>query len=346
MIVNTKHTNKTVRFGIVGCGAVVRSYHLPFLTKIPGVEISFLCDSIPRNTLLTQKQFGLPSRTTTTIADFASQVDAALVAVPPRFHAEVSIQLLEMGIDVLCEKPVATTSTEAQKMVDAAERHGRLLAVGHMIRFHSNNQLLRKALQGGMLGTVTEVVAEFGAPLDWAMTSGSYYSRKTTAGGVLFDMGIHLVDRVMWLFGDLHDIECEDDSYGGVESNAILRARLMVDGQSVPCRMAYSWTHGLDNCIRVAGTEATAEARLRDPDVLTIKRSLGGEPVKMLLQSTSKTRSPFHDQLVDFSEAVRERRQPFVTASSAVKVLRAIEAAYTVRTRLAQPWVEANLSAS
>ena len=176
---------------------------------------------------------------------------------------------------------------------------------------------------------------EFGAALDWTMTSDAYYNRKMTAGGVFFDMGAHMVDRVMWLFGEVADISFEDDSYGGMESNSILRGTLTINSRPVPCRMQFSWTHALDNVLRVVGSEATAELPISKPNVLVFKRA------GMKFVSTTDAADPFRLQLEDFLAAVRTRRQPFVDALSTVAGLALIEKAYAVRTRMAQPWVEA-----
>src|SRR5262245_58479512 len=118
MTKNKPEAPKPLRIGIVGCGAVTRTCHLPFMRRVPNLEVPILCDTLERNAVLTQKQFGLNARITTRVEDLKGQVDAVLVAVPPRFHAALTIQLLEMGMDVLCEKPLAATSADAQHMVD------------------------------------------------------------------------------------------------------------------------------------------------------------------------------------------------------------------------------------
>ena len=331
---------KPIRIGIVGCGAVTRECHLPALGNIPGVEITVLCDRAEQNALTAKGEFGLAARVTRDPADLKGQVDAAIVAVPPRFHAPTTMELLAAGIDVFCEKPLAVTVAEGEQMVAAAAQHQRHLAVGLMTRFEGSNALLRKFLHDPLLGEVREVIAESGTQLAWAMVSNAYYDKAQTGGGVFFDAGVHLLDRVLWLFGDLTDVEFEDDSYGGVESNARLRGQLTLQGRAVPCRMAFSWTHALANCIRVVGTGATLEARLKDPNTLYVTRQIAGEDVQMLVPAPDKPLGVYQKQLDDFIEAVRTRRAPFVTGASAVKSLQLIEKAYSVRRRLAQPWVE------
>ncbi len=333
-----------VRLAIVGCGAVARAYHMPALSGLADVSVSVLGDLNPRNAERLRRQFRLRADVTTDLDRLAGRVDAALVAVNPQHHATVSIRLLEMGIHVCCEKPLACSAAEAERMIAAATRHQRWLAVAHWCRFLPNFLLLRKLVLDGFIGEIEEITAEFGGPLDWPMESPAYFSRQNTAGGVFFDTGIHMVDLVVWLFGDLSDIEYADDSYGGLEANAELRGTVVVNGGKVPVRMSFSWTDPKRNGIRVRGRTGLAMASTVAPEAVLVRQRVAGEPLELHVRhensNAARTVSdPFRDQLKDFVEAVAERREPFVTATSAIRALRVIEEAYAVRQQLSQPWV-------
>ena len=334
-------TSPRVACGIVGCGAVVQEYHLPALVQNPALDLRVLCDKNLDQANLARQRFQLTAITTTTVADLVGKVTAALVAVPPRWHAPVTCQLLEAGIDVLCEKPLALTAAEAQTMIAAAQVHGRILAVGLTHRFHPNNPELRRLVEQGAIGEVREVIAELGAPMDWTMPTDSYYNRTATGGGVVFDTGVHLIDRVLWLFGGmLEDIEYEDDSYGGVESNAALRGTLSISGRKVPCRFALSWTHLLNNSIRVVGTCGVLEAKQKEPGLLHFQQPLAGQLLETLIPCPGPATDFFRLEIADFIDAATQRREPFATATSALAALQVIERAYAVRRPLAQPWVD------
>ena len=64
------------------------------------------------------------------------------------------------------------------------------------------------------------------------MSSGAYFDRGITIGGVMFDAGIHVLDLVVWMFGDIDQIQYQDDSYGGVESNGVIRGMVTINGRS------------------------------------------------------------------------------------------------------------------
>ena len=131
-----------VRLGIVGCGAIVRAAHLPVIAADRRVEVTVLCDRDRENAAMTALECGLESAITTDIGELAGKVDAAIVAVPPRFHAPIAIQLMEMGIDVLCEKPLAITAADGRRMAEVAREAGRVLAVALMMRFFPHNRWL------------------------------------------------------------------------------------------------------------------------------------------------------------------------------------------------------------
>lgn len=336
------HSSQPVRLGIVGCGAITRAAHLPVITADPRVEVTMLCDRDHKNAVLTARECGIEAEIATDIAELAGKVDAALVAVPPRFHAPIAIQLMEMGIDVLCEKPLAITVADGRRMVDVARETQRVLAVALMMRFFPHNRWLADLVEDGEIGEIREVIVEDGAALDWAMASNSYFDRKVTGGGVLFDTGVHLLDRVLWLFGGLTDIAYEDDAFGdGFESNARLSGLLDIGGRPVPARFEFSWSHRLNRSIRVVGERGTLEASTSNPKTLTLHRTSRGGPMEMQIVCAKRwdSHSHYQAQLDDFIGAVRERRAPFVTAESALQALAVIETAYARRTPMAQPWL-------
>src|ERR1035437_5354006 len=100
------------------------------------------------------------------------------------------------------------------------------------------------------------------------MSSGAYFNRNLTAGGVTFDGGVHVVDLVVWLFGEIRQIQYQDDSYGGVEANGIINGTIEISGRTVPCTVGTSWTHKLRNSVRVVGSWGQAEAHFAQGDVV------------------------------------------------------------------------------
>jgi predicted dehydrogenase len=338
-----------IRLGIVGCGAVAQISHLKALASLPQYDVRYLCDRQLDVARTAKTAYRLRAEVTERVQDFAGNVDAAIVCVWPNFHKPVTLELLAIGLDVLCEKPIAGNSTDAAAMVEAAKQAQRILGIGHWCRYLKNMWMLRKLLDLEFFGELHQIVAEFGDALGWSMATGAYYDRALTRGGVMFDAGIHVLDLVSWLFGEISDIRYEDDSYGGVETNGVLEGTVRIKERDVPCRVAASWTHRLSNSVRVVGSEGEAEARLIDHDSLTVTRSSGGERIRFLVPSADLA-MPFRSSvpqiglLEDFAHCVRSRGLPITPAEATLAPLRMLETAYSVRRPMAQPWVEAGFA--
>src|SRR5258708_5401664 len=118
-----------IRLAIVGCGAVVRHYHMPALIGIDNVAVSVLCDLTRGSGGPLRGHFRRPVPIADGPASRDGRAGAARVAVAPRHPASVSVQLREMGIDGCCETPLASSAADAEKMIDAATAHRRRLAV-------------------------------------------------------------------------------------------------------------------------------------------------------------------------------------------------------------------------
>ena len=161
---------------------------------------------------------------------------------------------------------------------------------------------------------------------------------------MLFDC--HLVDRLTWLFGPPRVDVCEDDSYGGVEANSRMVGTITIRREEVPCRIEVSWTHGLENSIKVIGSEAVAVIDLGSSDAVTIHRPIDGRKFALRVEEDEDRGSDpgqpdyFQVQIEDFVHAVKSRGTPLVDAESALRSLEVIESAYARRRRMAQPWVE------
>lgn len=338
---------KPVRIGVIGCGAIVHEAHMPVLMANTDVDVTVLCDRNIANATKLRDAFGTGAEVVSDVVDVLKHVDAAIVAVPPKLHAPIATQLLRAGIDVLCEKPLAGTAAEARALVVVAEEHKRILACALMMRFFPHDNVLAAMIEDGELGALREIVVEEGAPLDWDMRTTAYFDKRLTAGGVLYDSGIHHLDRALKIFGPFRITRYTDDSLGGVETNAKLEGEFTVAGETVPARFEFSWSHHLPRRIYVVGTKATAEATIGDPRILRLTVPSPRGPRTHLVQCAPRwsPTSPYHEQLIDFVEAVRTRRAAKVNGASAVHVLDLIEQAYARREPMPQPWLAREIPA-
>ena len=190
-----------LKIGIIGCGGIANGKHMPNLSKLDNVEIIAFCDIIEEKAIEAKEKFGSENAKVYTnykdvIAD--PTIDVVHVCTPNKSHSFITIDSLEAGKHVMCEKPMAKTTEEAQAMVDAAKRTGKKLTIGYDNRFRVDSQHLSKIAHGGELGEIymakAHAVRRRAVP-----TWGVFLNEEEQGGGPLIDIGTHALDLTLWL---------------------------------------------------------------------------------------------------------------------------------------------------
>lgn len=203
-----------LRVGIWGCGGISamhrRGYQMLEERGVP-VKVVALCDINPSNfnneiKINVSKSSDAPlkkiDRCYTDIDEMIAKenLDLIDICLPTFLHKNATVKVLDSGINVLVEKPMAMSSEEAQEMLDAEKRSGKRLMVGHCVRFNKAYSMMREAIQSGEYGEL--ICADFArlsaVPL-WRMDKGG--PNKGRLDGVILDMHIHDVDYVQSVFG-------------------------------------------------------------------------------------------------------------------------------------------------
>lgn len=262
----------------------------------------------------------------------AKDVDAALVATPPGRHADVGALLLERGVSVLCEKPLARSAADGATMVAAAARSGAVLAAAHSRRFHANLVSLKVLADLGALGTLRRVIVRDGHPFAWPTRTG-YMFRGDTACGVLLENGIHVLDTLLWLLGEDADVlRYSDDARGGVESHAAATLRF---GETLADVMVSRLVE-LPNTLRLEGDLGWAEMPLYDGSPLRLhlpEGKVGSVLGPLDVSSDAPQDNPFvmARQLEDFAMAVAGRGTPRATGEDGLRAVALAERCYAQR---------------
>src|SRR4051794_30645411 len=124
----------SLRFGLVGLGLATRSFHLPAIGRVDGVEIAAGCDASAERRSSWEKDTGTRAYSELDAMVEAERPDVVVVATPPDSHAELATRALEAGTHVFCEKPFVTTVEEADQVIAAAQAAGKQVAVHHEFR--------------------------------------------------------------------------------------------------------------------------------------------------------------------------------------------------------------------
>ncbi|MBP9989466.1 MAG: Gfo/Idh/MocA family oxidoreductase [Ruminococcus sp.] len=196
--------DRKIKVGIIGCGGICKGKHLPALTNIDFIEVVALCDIIEERALEMQKMFELgDAKIYTDYKELLKDesIEVVHVCTPNRSHSFISIDALEAGKHVMCEKPMAKTSEEAKAMCEAAKRTGKKLTIGYQSRWLKQYQYLKKVCEDGELGEIYYARA-LALRRRAVPTWGVFLNEYEQGGGPLIDIGTHSLDLTLWLMNN------------------------------------------------------------------------------------------------------------------------------------------------
>lgn len=294
---------KKIRVAVVGAGQFGK-HHMRVIRESERAELAAVVDQDPARAAEAASAYGCPCFTD--FRQLAGLVDAAVVAVPTVKHAEVGCPLLEAGIDLLVEKPIAADLDSARRLVDTAAAHGRILQVGHLERFNPAVAALREIVD---------------APLFFEIHRLSIFTPRSLDVDVVLDLMIHDLDIVL----SLVKAEPEEIRAAGI---SILSSK--VDIANV--RVAFPRGVVANFTASRVSTERVRKLRLFQPHqyisvdygkqettVLSVtpQRSIAFQPVMV------NKAEPLRLEIEAFLDAVCNRSRPVVDGEDATRALRA-----------------------
>ncbi len=328
-----------IRVGLIGHGDAGAGLHGPLIEAAGGYRIVGVATS--RAEAL-EGRWGPPRCSVPEVLAVAEDVDLVVVATPNATHHRLAKLALQAGKAVLVDKPFVTDLRQARELIDLADRGGVLLSVFHNRRLDGDFQLVRRIIASGVLGELRVFQSCWDRPLTHAATG--WRSQQASGGGAHWDLGSHLVDQVLQLFGEDAEVRGElwtsphsgkapdgfdlQLRYGHLDCE--LSARVIAD----PPRPRFKVT-GSRGTLIIEGAEPWGDAvgRGRHPafsgfwdgvSVQTGHLCIDGEP------STILASYPEWDQFYPrLAVALRSGERPEVTGDQAarvVEILHALEA--------------------
>lgn len=188
-----------LRIGIIGCGGIANGKHMPALSKLKDVEMVAFCDIVEERAQKAAKEYGAEgARVFTDYRELIKMdLDVVHVLTPNKSHSPITVDALEAGKHVMCEKPMAINTEEARKMVEAAKRTGKKLTIGYQNRFRPDSMYLKKCIEAGDLGDIYYARA-LAVRRRAVPTWGVFLDAEQQGGGPLIDIGTHALDLTLW----------------------------------------------------------------------------------------------------------------------------------------------------
>jgi predicted dehydrogenase len=332
-----RHDTQPIRIGVIGGGAAAEGIHLPALARTTGIAVTAVVDPVCDRIEHLKRTFSVPAG----FADYRdaiAHVDAAILGIPHQLHAPVAIDLLNAGVHVLVEKPMALTTAECDAMIEASERSGALLAVGLLRRFAPTLRWTKEALASGLLGPIVSFDVQEGMVFRWPVKSAAMFS--PSCGGVSADLGAHVLDLLLWWFGECASFQYWDDAAGGVEADAVIELEM---ANGVAGRVELSRTRDLRNSCVIRGERATLEVGTKTDSSIRLTPAYGhatlaGRATTLAQQPPGNLADLFAWQMEDFVRAVTTRTAPAVPGREARRSVAILEACYRHRQPLVLPF--------
>ncbi len=346
--------------GIIGCGGIAMAKHLPALARLPDLcQVTAFCDPVVEKAEKAVAQYGAGRAKVYTdhrelLKD--GSIDAVHVLTPNVFHAPITVDALEAGKHVMCEKPMAHSYADAKRMMDAATRTRKKLTIAYQNRFRQDAQTLKRACRDGALGEIyfakAHAVRRRAVP-----TWGVFPNKALQGGGPLIDIGTHALDLTLWmmenyspktvtgqvfhkmadqyegnLFGpwDPKTMEVEDSAFGFIK---------MANGAVI--FLEASWvlntTDEKEAALTLCGTKAGAEVNggMGRSYQLTLNGSRHGRlfDEKMVAAGgvayfAGESAEPGDVEAKQWVQSILEDAEPLVKPEQALVVTRILEAVY------------------
>ena len=347
---------RTFRVGIAGCGAISRN-HLEAFRALDNVQIVGVCDVDAERARATAEAWGIPNAVTSVEELLTLGLDIVSVCTPHPTHEEVVLQAAAAGVNVLCEKPIATQLESAERMVAACENAGVQLGVLFQRRFWPASQKIRTAIDDGTLGKA--IMAQCSVMLHRAP---DYYNRdawrgtwESDGGGVLMSQAVHQIDLLQWYLGDVAEVYGQVNTYRHgdyieVEDSATA-VITFTSGAMATLQASTAVSPNLGIQLRITGETGASASLTEFPegsdgrlDLWAVGERIVVEPVhpegvepNVDLSVINGQLIPFHKlQVQDFVQALENGTDPAITGKDALKSLRILLAVYE-SSRTGQP---------
>jgi scyllo-inositol 2-dehydrogenase (NADP+) len=201
---DSEATAKTLRVAIIGYGLAGSVFHAPLISSVEGMEVAAIVTSNPRRQEHIQRDY--PGAAVLSTADelwrHPTRYDLVVVASPNRTHVPLAMAAMNAGLPVVIDKPLAASVADAEKLIETSNSTGQLLTVFQNRRWDNDFLTVRQLIAADLLGPITRFESRFER---YRATLRAHawreFSAPEEAGGLLFDLGSHLIDQAIQLFG-------------------------------------------------------------------------------------------------------------------------------------------------
>lgn len=337
--------SNTVKWGVIGAGGIAFRRTIPEgIMPAKNAELIAVMDVDPQKAKEAGEKFGVPHYTTLMDLLVEPGLEAVYIATPVHLHMHQAITAIQHGKHVLCEKPLALNMDECLSIMDAAQAVGVKLGVGLMMRFHECHRAMKQVIESGRIGR--PVMARAQLTCWYPRIEGAWrQDPKLGGGGALMDLGVHTVDLLRYLLGEVKEVtgfaESVVQDYP-VDDSSIIVLKFESGAQGVvesffniPDSAAQNALeiYGTKGCVLTKGTlgqgsegrftiYSSTEDRSYDADQT---REAGGMAVLEVCPDPSNI---YQAEIEAFSSSVLNNHEPPIGAEDGIRSLEIVLEAY------------------
>jgi predicted dehydrogenase len=327
---------KQLNLGLIGLGYIGKT-HLRHGANLTGAKIVAVSD-VSKKALAKARRAGIKS----TFLDYQQllkkpDIDAVIISLPTYLHKSCALNAAEAGKDIFLEKPLAKNPVEGKEIIHAVKKNGKKLMVGYHFRFVPSFRELKEQIVNGTLGEIQTAIATFvgAGPMIMHRADGHsprpvpswWLDKELTGGGVLMDLGCHLINLLRWYFGEIVDIK----SYLGYRFNFDFEDHAECIAKFASGQVAIfnvGW-FSLGHQVRVElfGTADNASAEINSPNKIA-------HAIQLLMGKSSQFYLPHFWELERFIHYLKNDIPPTPSGMDALGDLEVISKAYANRIQL------------
>ena len=324
--------------GIIGCGKIAQVRHIPEYAEHKDAKLLGFYDINQQRAAALAEQYGGTAYATVEELLANPDIHAVSVCAANFAHAGLTIAALNAGKHVLCEKPMAVTLEECEAMVEAAEKNGKFLMIGHNQRLAKAHAVARKLIVDGLIGDIVTFRTTFGhgGPETWSVDPGLntwFFDKTRAAMGAMADLGIHKTDLIHFLTGQqvvrttarvtTLDKKDAEGNLISVDDNAVCIYEMSGGAFGT---MTASWTYygAEDNSTVLYGTKGIM--RIYDDPAISIKVILAdGSKISYDVEAIQTNDNQTKSGVIDlWMESLVNDKAPEISGKSALAAMRAV----------------------
>ena len=313
---------KKLKFALIGTGGIAQTYAQAFQSS-DCCKLVAVADVRRESAEAFAEPFGAKSYNDYKTLAENETIDAVIISTPPNTHPEIAIYFMQRGVNVLCEKPLCLSVTEAKEMIACAETSNVCFTMATKFRYVEDVIKAKAMIASGVLGNIVQFENAFTARVDMSRRWNS--DSAISGGGVLMDNGTHSVDIIRYFLGEIEEVlalETGGTQNLSVDENVKLLAKTK-NGIAASVDLTWGINKELPNFISVYGTNGTLHIGWRES-----KYKLNSNPDWTIFGKGYDKVQAFKAKLENFRNAILEGEELLTKPEDALASVEVIEAAY------------------